>query len=68
MIIAGVKILRSVMSPKKHPIAWLVLVLIAATLLAAWIVPRAGTLEGRLQGERQPVLSDNIRSLRSFLI
>jgi hypothetical protein len=56
------------MSPKKHPIAWLVLVIIAVTLLAAWIVPRAGTKEGRLQGEWQPVLLDNIHGLLSILV
>jgi len=30
------------MTPKKHPIAWLMLALIAITLLAVWIVPNAG--------------------------
>jgi hypothetical protein len=40
------------MSPKKHPIAWLVLVVIVAILLAAWIVPQAGAAEGWLRGEQ----------------
>ena len=56
------------MSPKKHPIAWLVLLLIVITLLAVWVVPRAASQEGRLQGEWQPVLTDNIRGQQSFLI
>jgi hypothetical protein len=34
-------VLRDIMSPKKHPIAWLALVFIGIILLADWIVPQA---------------------------
>jgi hypothetical protein len=38
---AAAMVLRDIMSPKKHPIAWLALVFIVIILLAAWIVPQA---------------------------
>ena len=56
------------MSPNKYPFAWLTLAVVLVILLAVWIVPRVGAEAGRLQDERQPVLTDNMHMQAACLV